>query len=264
VTDAIARLLAERERLDHGLPTTLLLSLTGHLTLAGFAVALPLLLPHQPQIRVQEGFVAVLPRGGGGTPEVTMPPAPAPQPKPEPEKAAAPPAPPVILKPPPRAEPRPNALPLPDARAPKHPPTPPPVRATTKPNAAPSTGTAGTTPARSTASSTPGIELGLPPGPGVPTGNDSGGDWYLASVQQKIWIIWNQQVKSGYTQSVGVAFTILPDGNVTGVKVTQTSGSPLLDLAAQRAVQNAAPFAPLPREYGQNPRTIQALFKPTS
>jgi TonB family protein len=116
---------------------------------------------------------------------------------------------------------------------------------------------------RGAASATPGLEFG-PPGPGVPTGTDSGGDWYLAGVQQKIWMVWNQQIKAGYTQSVGVTFTILPDGNVTGVRVTQPSGASLLDMAAQRAILNAAPFGPLPREYGQNPRTIQALFKPTS
>jgi TonB family protein len=98
----------------------------------------------------------------------------------------------------------------------------------------------------------------------VPTGSDSGGDWYLAGVQQKIWTIWNQQLKAGYTQSVGVTFTILPDGQVTGVRITQSSGVSLLDLAAQRAILNAAPFGPLPREYGQNPRTIEALFRPTS
>ena len=63
--------------------------------------------------------------------------------------------------------------------------------------------------------------------------------------------------------AVGVTFTILPDGNVTAVRVTQPSGASLLDMAAQRAILNAAPFGPLPREYGQNPRTIQALFKPT-
>ena len=116
---------------------------------------------------------------------------------------------------------------------------------------------------RGTASATPGLEFG-PPGPGVPDGTDAGGDWYLAGVQQKIWMLWNQQIKSGFTQSVGVTFTILPDGNVTGVRVTQPSGASLLDMAAQRAVLNAAPFGPLPREYGQNPRTIQALFKPAS
>ena len=264
MSDPIARLLAERERLDHGLPTTLLVSLTGHFGLAALALLAPLLLPREPHIRIQEGFVAVLPRGGGGTPEATMPPAPAPAAKPEPAASAAPPPPPVLLKPPPKAEARPNALPLPDSRTLKHPATPPPVRQTVKPSAAASTGIAGSAPAaRASASATPGLVFG-PPGPGVPTGTDSGGDLYLASVQQKIWTIWNQQVKAGYTQSVSVTFTILPDGSVTGVRVTQSSGSSLLDLAAQRAVLNAAPFSPLPREYGQNPRTIQALFKPTS
>jgi hypothetical protein len=93
-----------------------------------------------------------------------------------------------------------------------------------------------------TGSATPGLEFG-PPGPGVPDGTDTGGDWYLAGVQQKIWMLWNQQIKSGFTQPIGVTFTIMPDGSVT---------------------DNAAPFGPLPREYGQNPRTIQALFRPTS
>jgi protein TonB len=159
-----------------------------------------------------------------------------------------------VLKPPPKAEPRPDALPLPNARSVKRPATPPPVRATAREM----------TPAgRGTASATPGLEFG-PPGPGVSTGTDSGGDWYLAGVQQKIWMTWNQQIKAGFTQSVGVTFSILPDGQVTGVRVTQPSGVSLLDMAAQRAILNAAPFGPLPREYGQNPRTIQALFRPTS
>jgi TonB family protein len=264
LSDSISRLLEERERLDHGLPTTLMVSLVGHFGLAAVAVAMPLLLQHDQKIQVQEGFVTVLPRGGGGTPQAApKPPEPAPEPKAQPAPSAAPAAPPVVLKPPPKAEPRPNALPLPDSRR-KTQPTPPPVRATTKPGATPSSGSAGTAPsAKAAASATPGLEFG-PPGPGVPTGTDSGGDWYLASVQQKIWMIWNQQVKTGYTQSVGVTFTIMPDGSVANVHLSQASGSSLLDLAAQRAVFNAAPFGPLPREYGQNPRTIQALFKPTS
>ncbi len=156
-----------------------------------------------------------MPRGGGGTPQQPAPPAPEPVAKPKPEESAAPPPPPVVLKPPPKAEPRPNALPLPDSKT-KRPPTPPPVRAVTKPTTTPSTGSAGTTPAaKSAASATPGLEFG-PPGPGVPTGTETGGDWYLASVQQKIWMIWNQQIKTGYTQSVGVTFTIQPDGTRHG------------------------------------------------
>jgi len=51
---------------------------------------------------------------------------------------------------------------------------------------------------------------------------------------------------------------------VTDVRVVQSSGVTLLDLAAQRAIASAAPFGPLPRNYGTDRYTIQALFKPTS
>jgi TonB family protein len=261
VNEAIDRLLRERQRLDRGLPITALASLAAHLGAAGLAIGLPLLLPQEPALKVAPGFAVVLPRGGGGSPAATAPPAPGPAPQPAPAVSAPPP--PQVLKPP-AAQPKPNALPLPDARrAAKRPLAPPPVpgcRSTAPPKAvtAPPGGTPG---GRGSGSATPGLEFG-PPGPGVPDGTDAGGDWYLAGVQQKIWMLWNQQIKSGFTQPVGVTFTILPDGNVTGVRVTQPSGASLLDMAAQRAILNAAPFGPLPKEHGQNPRTIQALFKP--
>jgi len=59
VSDTISRLLAERERQDHGLPTTLLVSLTGHFGLAGLAFLLPLILPQDQKINVQDGFAVV-------------------------------------------------------------------------------------------------------------------------------------------------------------------------------------------------------------
>jgi TonB family protein len=253
VNEAIDRLIAERQGLDQGLPGTLLVSLTAHLCVAGLAIALPMLLPREPPLRVFEGGFAVqLPRGGGGSPAA----APAAGSAPAPSAAPAPP--PQVLKPP-TVQPRPHALPLPGARrAARRPPEPPPVPGSQTAKAAAAGGPVG---GGGTGSSTPGLEFG-PPGPGVPNGTDTGGDWYLAGVQQKIWMQWNQQIKAGFTQTVGVTFTILPDGNVTGVRVTQPSGASLLDMAAQRAVLNAAPFGPLPREYGQNPRTIRALFKP--
>jgi TonB family protein len=114
-----------------------------------------------------------------------------------------------------------------------------------------------------TSSQTPGLAIG-PPGPGVPEGTDSGGDWYLATVQQKIWMIWTQEIKAGFTQPIGVTFTIVADGQVVDVRVTQPSGATLLDNAALRAIYSAAPFGPLPKDYGTNRKTIQALFKPTS
>jgi len=250
VNEAIDRLIAERQRLDHGLAATVLVSLAAHFVVAGFAFALPMMLPREPPLRVMPGFVVALPRGGGGSPVAPAPPAAAPAPQPAPAVSAAPPPPPQVLKPP-ASEPRPRALPLPDSRrAARRTPEPPPVPARQASASAKGAG-----------SSTPGLEFG-PPGPGAPDGTDAGGDWYLAGVQQKIWMQWNQQIKAGLTQTVGVTFTILPDGTVTGVRVTQPSGATLLDMAAQRAILNAAPFGPLPREYGQTSRTIQAIFKP--
>jgi periplasmic protein TonB len=250
VNEAIDRLIAERERLDAGLSAPLLASLAAHFTIVGLAFVVPLLLPSEPPLRVADGFAVVLPRGGAGSP-TTPPPVTAPAAAPEPAP------PPKVVKPP-QAEPKPQALPLPDShRAPRpkktaEPPTTLPA-ARTAPGAATKTA-AGVV--------TPGLEFG-PSGPGVPGGTDSGGDWYLAGVQQKIWTVWNQQIKSGFTRQIGVTFTILPDGSVTELRVTEPSGASLLDMAAQRAILNAAPFGPLPREYGQNPRTIQAVFKPT-
>ena len=267
MNEAVDRLIAERERLDAGLPGTLLLSIVGHLALIATAIALPLLLPRQPLLRVSDiGFTIVMPRGGAGSPVADAPPAAAPASQPAPTVSAAPPPAPKVLKPPTEA-PRPKALPALDSKriarqAPE--PVPPAGRlpaATSAKGAATAPGAQG---AHGTSSATPGLEFGSP-GPGVPNGTDSGGDWYLAGVQQKIWILWNQQLtKAGFTQPIGVTFTILPDGSVSNVRVTQPCGAALLDMAAQRAVLNAAPFGPLPKDYGQNPKTIQALFKPTS
>jgi protein TonB len=90
------------------------------------------------------------------------------------------------------------------------------------------------------------------------------GDWYLAGVQRKIWVIWSQQIRAETQQAVTVRFTILADGSITDMTVVQPSGIVTLDLAAQRAISSAAPFGPLPKNYGTDRFTIQAVFKPTS
>jgi TonB family protein len=255
LNEAVDRLIAERERLDHGLRGSLFASGLAHALLGGLALVAPLLLPHGPALRVADGFAVVLPRGGGGFPTATSPPAPAAQPTTAPP-ATLPPAPPAVLKPPAEA-PRPRALPEPDSRrAPRRTELPPPEPLAPRGTKAAASGTG-------RGSATPGLEF-APAGPGVPEGTDSGGDWYLAGVQQKIWTTWHQQIRGGFTESIGVTFTILADGNVIDIRVTQPSTVTLLNLAAQRAILNAAPFGPLPREYGTNRKTLRAIFKPTS
>ena len=250
MNEAVDRLIAERERLDTSFSGSFLVSLSAHVLLVAAAVVAPLLLPRSPLLDVQSGFAVALPRGGGGVPR---PPAPQPKAAPPAPAEPAPAAPPKVLKPPTEA-PRPDALPEPDSR--RRPP-----RRQLEPSAAAATPDPKATPGAGGGAATPGLEFG-PPGPGVPGGTATGGDWYLAGVQQKIWLLWNQQIRSGFDHPVGVTFTILADGTVTDVRVTQESGAALLDMAAQRAILNAAPFAPLPREYGTDRKTIHAIFRP--
>ncbi|MCL4820018.1 MAG: TonB family protein [Vicinamibacteria bacterium] len=265
--DAVDSVIAERARLDRGFPAGVVVSVAGHLLLAGVAFALPILLPAKPKLQVAMGIVVPIPRGGGGSPTagepdagvqqpqppVTQPPAPEP-PKPEPPK---------VVKPP-KEEPR-KGLADPKADRKKSRAKKPESRRPTPSNTAKKAaskkpaGTSATTP--NPTSATPGVGLG-PVGPGLPGGTAQTGDWYLASVQQRVWMIWNQQLRTGAYPPVTVRFTILADGSVTGVEVVQSSGQYMLDQAAQRAILTAAPFQPLPRSYDTKAFTLQAVFQP--
>lgn len=247
MNDAIDRLIVERGAMDQGLHGALALSVLGHLALVASGLLAPLLMPREPPLKVVDGFAVALPPGGGGSPAAEAPaPAPAP-PAPETASPPKPEPPPKVLKPP-REAPK-KGLPAPDA-----------PKAKTKPEKSPPPPAAGGR-GSAAAGQYPGLEFG-PPAPGVPGGTDPLGDWYLAGVQRKIWLVWTQQIKTGFTRPIGVRFTILADGSLEDVRIIETSEVPLLDLAAKRAIYSAAPFGPLPREYGTNRYTIQAIFKP--
>jgi periplasmic protein TonB len=267
MNEAVDRVIEEREAMDRGFPAGIMLSGLVHLLLVGSAFAASWLGPRGPAIQVVPGFVVPLPRGGGGpvapdpapavAPPVTTQAAPVPEPP-------APAPPPKVIKPP-KEEPR-KGLPPPDAKRTK--PKPEKSAAPTRysgpptPERTPSKAAAGGT---GTAVAPGGVGIIGPAGPGVPNGTDAGGDWYLAAVQQKIWLIWTRQVKSGFTQPITVSFTILADGSLEdgSVRPVQSSGVQLLDNAALRSVFSAAPFGPFPKTYGTNRITIQALFQPT-
>lgn len=268
MSDQVTRALVERQAPERGFSGSLAVSLAGHVVLITAAVVAPLLLPKPPAFQVADGFVVPLPRGGGGTPHAADPAPPREVPRarpsekpPEPEPARAEP-PPKIIKPPKVEEPR-RGLPPPErSRRTRREPTPPPARVASQVPGSPTS--RGTTPgATGTSNATPGLDF-LPAGPGVPGGVDLNGDWYLAGIQRKIWLIWARQIQTGLTQPIRVSFTILADGSVEDVRVLEPSPVPLLNLAAQRAVISAAPFGPLPRTYGTARFTLQALFKSTS
>jgi TonB family protein len=264
VNDPVDAVLAQREALDRGFSGSLLVSGIAHVALLGSAFLVAYLAPKEPLLKLASGFVDPLPGGGRGNPN-PAPPAPAPAP-PAPAKSAAPepeaPAPPApqIIKPP-KEEPR-KGLPELDTKPtrPKAAPTPAAPRSSGATVATGRTAPGGG--GQGTAQSPFGLEFGKE-GPGIPGGGDTG-DYYLAGVQRKVWTIWMQQVKNDFTQPISVSFTILADGQVANVQVTQSSGALLLDNAARRAVMAAGPFSRLPRDYGTDQITVQANFKPTS
>ncbi|HET9314506.1 MAG TPA: TonB family protein [Vicinamibacteria bacterium] len=250
MNDPVDGVLAERAALERGFTESLLLSGFAHALLIGMALFAAWLSGRQPPIRIATGFAVSLPPGGGTPEAAPAPPAPAPPaPVVTQPPAVKPEPPPKIIKPP--QETVRKGLPDPDAkRSNKKEPERP---------ASASAGAAGT--ARNTAA-TQGFSLTAPPGAGVPGGTDPFGDWYLAAVQRKIWMLWAQQIRNGMTQPAIVSFTILANGSVADVQLAQSSGVYLLDSAAQRAILSAAPFGPLPKDYGTNRITIQGIFKP--
>ena len=118
---------------------------------------------------------------------------------------------------------------------------------------------ASTTPPASTGSVTrPAMPPPLPPR-GLPTGSPQGVGavtlnasdfpfaWYLRQVQRKISEKWEGQARDGNQPQV--VFDIGRDGKISGLKVEKSSGNPLYDQAALRAITDATPLPPLPDDY---------------
>ncbi len=63
---------------------------------------------------------------------------------------------------------------------------------------------------------------------------------------------------SGYQGTIYIKFDILKDGSLGGVEVLKSSGFKILDDEAVRSIQAAAPFQPLPDDWGMNRYSIRA------
>ena len=71
---------------------------------------------------------------------------------------------------------------------------------------------------------------------------------YFDEVKRRVRRNWNPSYKvEEYTTFL--TFNIEKSGQITGLRVTQSSGSPEADRESLDAVQNSAPFAPLPAEF---------------
>ncbi len=79
------------------------------------------------------------------------------------------------------------------------------------------------------------------------------GSWFTSLVTPNL---------SGNFQTT-VFFKIYKNGSISDLKVEESSGVQSLDLSALRAVQNASPFPPLPKEYEDAFLGIHLIFEHT-
>ena len=112
--------------------------------------------------------------------------------------------------------------------------------------------------------STPDYALAGGGGVGVgnnsPFGNQFGA--YADLLRNRVAQYWKTtDIRANKAPVVGVTFTLHRDGSVTGIRITQKSGISALDISAQRAVMDAAPFPQLPPQFPKNEAEIEFLFQ---
>jgi len=266
VSLAVDRILERRARRESRRPEAV--SLAAAAALHGIALALVLVLPRLNPPPPPPSFVPVqiIPAQALGVRH------PAPRPKaekpapPKPEPAAEEPEPPAPEPPKPKPKPEPErpapkpvkeeAPTLPEKPDKKKPEKPKPE----KPRPA-STAT-GNNPAGTAQQGDANGEAGRR---GAPTGNPLGTTafgsqiagldnpdfkfgYYIDQLLSAIDSKWVRPPLGNDVKAV-ISFRIQRDGSLTDLQVAQSSGYNSFDLAALRAVQNASPFAPLPRAY---------------
>ncbi len=93
-------------------------------------------------------------------------------------------------------------------------------------------------------------------------GGDFPFDPFIARMRQKIAAAWVVPAGGAGVERIAVVyFRIHRDGNITHVAVEKSAGIFLFDQSCQRAVLEAAPFAPLPREYDNEYLGVHFSFK---
>jgi TonB family protein len=97
-------------------------------------------------------------------------------------------------------------------------------------------------------------------GPNSPLGNRLGG--YAELVRQRIAQNWRTSGLDASTQAAPamVGFIISRDGTVQSVQLVQSSGNPVIDDTALRAVYNSSPLPPLPPQVAESSISAQFTF----
>jgi protein TonB len=107
-----------------------------------------------------------------------------------------------------------------------------------------------------------GLPNGSPAGVGALTldASDFPYAWYLRQVLQKVQSQWQRQNQINEpSQKPLVLVEIQRDGSIRIPKIDQSSGNPLYDQAALRAIVEASPFPPLPQDWSRP--ALRVMFR---
>jgi protein TonB len=86
---------------------------------------------------------------------------------------------------------------------------------------------------------------------------------YLSRLKSRIQREWEypeEALRSGISGELRMVFTLNKAGGLTFIRLVQSSGYPILDEEALRAVKISAPFDPFPPQMGDEALNIRALF----
>lgn len=103
---------------------------------------------------------------------------------------------------------------------------------------------------------------GVGVGTGAPFGTRFGA--YAALIRDRVARQWRTDQVDARLRTLPpaiVTFDIQRNGQVTNIRVVQSSGNRALDYSAERAVIQAGPFEPLPAAYGGSSATIEFWFQ---
>ena len=86
---------------------------------------------------------------------------------------------------------------------------------------------------------------------------------YFARIKhqiERVWVYPLEAAQRGISGDLSLTFRISKDGNLLGVRLVNQSGYEILDVAALKAVKEAAPFYPFPKSIQREKLTILANF----
>lgn len=87
--------------------------------------------------------------------------------------------------------------------------------------------------------------------------------WYVEAVQRRVSSNWLQSTVDptiAFAPRCIVTFTILRDGTVANIQITQSSGNQSVDMSAVRAVQSSSPLNRLPAGYRGSAVNVEFWF----